>query len=256
VRASANKASAKSALIRPSGTFSRKREKGVVPPANEELCMDPDYWHQRWQQNQTGFHQDQVTPLLQKHWPALDLPPASRIFVPLCGKTLDMVWFAAQGHRVLGVELSRLAIEQFFAEHRLTPETHDSPLGRHYRAGTIEIIHGDAFALDQQTLADCNAVHDRAALIALPSDMRRRYVHELYARLPTGCRGLLITLEYPPHEKQGPPFTVPEPEVRELYGRDWSIEVLERRAILDKQPAFAEEGVTALDTVVYRLTRH
>ena len=71
----------------------------------------------------------------------------------------------------------------------------------------------------------------------------------------SGCRGLLITLEYPQHEKQGPPFSVPEAEVRELYGRDWDIDVLERRDILAQQPAFIEEGVTALETVVYRLMR-
>ena len=81
-------------------------------------------------------------------------------------------------------------------------------------------------------------------------------MHELYARLPTDCRGLLITLEYPPHEKQGPPFTVPEAEVLERYGRDWGIEVLERRDILAQQPAFVADGVSALDTVVYRLRRH
>lgn len=218
--------------------------------------MHPDYWHQRWLENRTGFHQDRVTPLLQKHWPALQLPPASRVFVPLCGKSLDMAWLAAQGHQVLGVELSGLAIEEFFAAHGLVPETRDSPSGRHYRAGDIEIIRGDAFALDPQVLAGCHGVHDRAALIALPAEMRRRYVGELHARLPAGCRGLLITLEYPPHEKAGPPFTVPEAEVRELYGPDWHVDVLERRAILDSQPTFSEEGVTALDTVVYRLVRN
>ena len=77
----------------------------------------------------------------------------------------------------------------------------------------------------------------------------------MYALLPAGCRGLLMTLEYPQHEKQGPPFSVPESEVRELYARDWHVEVLERRDILAQQPSFVAEGVTALDTVVYRLVR-
>ncbi len=104
-------------------------------------------------------------------------------------------------------------------------------------------------------LADCAAVYDRAALIALPPLRRRRYVRELHALLPAGCRALLITLEYPPHEKQGPPFAVPEAEVRELYGRDWQVETLERRDILAQQPGFVAEGVSALETVVYRLSR-
>lgn len=217
--------------------------------------MHPDYWLQRWQQKQIGFHQDRPTPLMLKHWPALGLAPGARVFVPLAGKSLDMLWLASQGYRVLGVELSRTAVEAFFDENGLRCSVTASRYGHHYRSDGIELICGDAFALDEAALHDCAAVFDRAALIALPPDMRRRYVHELYARLPTGCAGLLITLEYPPHEKQGPPFTVPEAEVRALYGRDWEVEVLERRAILDQQPKFVEEGVTALDTVVYRLRR-
>lgn len=217
--------------------------------------MQPDFWHDRWQQNLIGFHQDTPTPLLQKHWPAVGAPPGSRVFVPLAGKTLDMPWLAAQGHRVLGVELSPLAVTQFFDALGVTPDISETRYGRHHRAGPIELICGDAFALDAELLADCAAVYDRAALIALPPELRARYVDTLYARLPAGCRGLLITLEYPPHEKAGPPFSVDEPEVRERYGRGWDVSLLERRDILATQQGFIDEGVTSLDTVVYRLTR-
>ncbi len=217
--------------------------------------MQPDFWHQRWQDNQIGFHQDKPTPLLVKHWPAIGMPVGAKIFVPLAGKSLDMVWFASQGYRVLGVELSTLAIRQFIAEHGVVPEVRESKYGTHYLAGAIEVICGDVFSLDAQALADCSVVFDRAALIALPPDLRRRYVRELYSLLPQGCRGLLITLEYPEGEKNGPPFSVSESEVRDLYGPDWDVEVLERRDILAQQPAFIAEGVTRLDTVVYRLQR-
>lgn len=217
--------------------------------------MHPDFWRQRWHDNQIGFHQDKPTPLMLKHWPSLALPRGSRVFVPLAGKSLDMLWLASQGHRVLGVEIEPLAVEQFFSENGLVPTIRESRHGRHYASDEIELICGDAFALDAEVLAGCTAVFDRAALIALPPDMRRRYVHGLYAQLPAGCRGLLITLEYPPHEKQGPPFTVPESEALELYGRDWDIAVLERRDILAQQPAFVADGVTSLETVVYRLHR-
>lgn len=215
--------------------------------------MQPDFWHQRWRDKQIGFHQDKPTPLLLKHWPSLQVAAGSRVFVPLAGKTLDMVWFAAQGLRVLGVELSRIAVEEFFDEHGLEPEVSESTYGVHYRAGGIELICGDAFALDAAVLADCTAVFDRAALIALPAPLRRRYVDEVYPRLPAGCRGLVITLEYPQHEKDGPPFSVGEDEVRELYGRAWNVTTLERRDILAQQPKFVEEGVSALDTAVYRI---
>lgn len=97
--------------------------------------MDADFWHQRWQDNQIGFHQDQPTPLMQKHWPSIGAPPGCRVFVPLAGKSRDMLWLAAQGHRVLGVELSQLAVEQFFAEHGLQPRIDETRYGRHYRAG-------------------------------------------------------------------------------------------------------------------------
>ncbi|GAB3091101.1 thiopurine S-methyltransferase [Lysobacter terrae] len=217
--------------------------------------MQPDFWLQRWRDNQIGFHQDKPTPLLLKHWPAIGMPVGATVFVPLAGKSLDMVWFASEGYRVFGVELSPLAIKQFISEHGVVPEVRESKYGTHYIAGSVEIVQGDAFALDAQALQDCSVVFDRAALIALPPELRRRYVDEVYARLPQGCRGLLITLEYPQGEKQGPPFSVTEAEVRELYEPQWHVEVLERRDILAQQPAFIEEGVTALDTVVYRLIR-
>lgn len=215
----------------------------------------PDFWHQRWRDGRIGFHQDRVTPVLQRHWPALDLPSGSRVFVPLAGKSLDMAWLAAQGHRVLGVELSRLAIGQFFAAHALEPSIRESRYGTHFSAGDVEIICGDAFSLDAAALADCAGVFDRAALIALPTTLRENYAHRLYANLPTGCRGLLITLEYPQHEKAGPPFSVDEAEVRALYARDWQVATLERNDILASQPQFVAEGVSALETVAYRLDR-
>ena len=217
--------------------------------------MNPDFWHDRWHEGRIGFHQDAVTPWLPKLWPALALPAGSRVFVPLAGKSLDLLWLRAQGHRVLGVELSRLAVEQFFAEHGLIPTTRESRYGINHIADGIELICGDAFALDAEALADCEAVFDRAALIALPPALRQRYVGELYAALPRGCRGLLVTLEYPQAEKAGPPFSVDEPEVRALYQRDWTAAVLERADILASHPGFIAEGVTALATVANRLDR-
>lgn len=216
--------------------------------------MNPDFWHQRWADNQIGFHQSAPTPLLLKHWPSLGVAANATVFVPLCGKSLDMVWLASQGHRVLGVELSQLAVEQFFAEHHLTPETDASRYGTHYSAGGIEIICGDAFALDEAVLAECTAVFDRAAMIALPPPLRMRYADELYARLPAGCRGLLVTLEYPQAEREGPPFAIAEAEVRERYAATWDIALLERRPIPPDHPGYVG-GVSMLDTAVYGLLR-
>ena len=216
--------------------------------------MNPDFWHQRWNEDRIGFHQSAPTPLLVKHWPTLGVEAGAKVFVPLSGKSLDMAWLAAQGYQVLGVELSQLAVEQFFDEHGLIPEIEDSRYGRHYQAGGIELICGDAFALDEAVLADCTAVVDRAALIALPPELRQRYAGELYTRLPTGCAGLLVTLEYPQHEKDGPPFAVQADEVHTLFGAAWTITQLERVPIPPDHPG-SVDGVSEAATVVFSLRR-
>ena len=217
--------------------------------------MHPDYWHARWNEGRTGFNQPGGNPLLQRHWATLDLPADSQVFVPLAGKSPDLLWLAARGHRVLAVELSPLAIEQFFAEHGIEPEVTRSRHGVHHRAGAIEMICGDVFDLDREVLSGCTAFYDRAALIALPEPLRRRYADEVYAALPPHCRGLLVSLEYPAAELDGPPFAVDEIEVQRLFQRDWALEVLERQDILANQPAFQAQGLTSMLNIAYALQR-
>lgn len=217
--------------------------------------MDTGYWRQRWAEGRTGWHQDAPTPLLLEHWSRLGVAPGARVFVPLAGKSHDMQWLAAQGYRVLGVELSPLAVEQFFSERGVSPRVSTSRYGVHHEAGGIELICGDAFELDTAALADCHAAFDRAALVALPPPLRARYADELYRKLPAGCRALLLTLEYPQHEKAGPPFSVDETEVRTLFAGGWSIDRLHRRDILATQPSFVADGVTRLAAAVYRMER-
>lgn len=215
--------------------------------------MEPDYWQQRWAEGRIGWHRPEVNALLRRHWPTLALPPDSRVFVPLCGKSEDMAWLAAQGHRVLGVELSREACAAFFAEHGLVPEVSAHGHFQRYRSERVELLAGDAFDLVAHDLADCSACYDRAALIALPTSMRQRYVEQVLGKLPAGCHALLVTLEYPPHEKAGPPFSIDAAEVARLFALLWQVETLERRDILAREPSFQAEGVTRLETVAYRL---
>lgn len=222
--------------------------------------MDTEYWLQRWREGRTGWHHQEVMPLLEKHWPALGVPAGSRVLVPLCGKTLDMVWLSQQGLRVLGIDVSPIAVESFLAENHFHARTSTTPNGVHYAVtnppgGSIEIVNGDLFAVDPAMLATCNAFYDRAATIALPKATRERMAREVYAKLPAGSRGLLIVLDYPQHEKDGPPFSVDETEVHRLFESDCDIQQLERRDILAAQPSFSEQGVTALHTAVYRLER-
>lgn len=217
--------------------------------------MDASFWLDTWRAGRTAFHRSEVMPLLEQHWPSLRVPEGTQVLVPLAGKTLDMAWLAAQGLRVLGVELSPLAVEAFFAEHRLAPQRHRSTQGEHYVAGDIEIIQGDIFNLDAGTLAGCGAIYDRAALIALPGSMRERYARSVYSRLSAGCRGLLITLDYPPGDMDGPPFPVPPAEVRRLLEPGWRVETLEHRDAHVMEPGLAARGATALTTDVFRLQR-
>ncbi|NYT43917.1 thiopurine S-methyltransferase [Alcaligenaceae bacterium] len=217
--------------------------------------MEADFWLERWRDGRTHFHQNRITPLLQKYWPTLALPADAKVFVPLCGKSLDMLWIAEQGHYVLGSELSQLAVEQFFDENKLRPTTHDSAAGRHYTAGNIEIICGDIFDLDAATLAGCMGAYDRAALVALPQDMRQRYVDHVYAQLAPKYRGLLLTLDYEQEQMDGPPFAVGDAQVQSLYAQHTDASLIDRRGILDKEPKFAERGLTRLDTLVYTLSR-
>lgn len=217
--------------------------------------MEPDFWLERWREGSTHFHQSRVTPLLQKYWPTLELPAGCKVLVPLCGKSLDMLWLAEQGFQVLGIELSPLAVEQFFAENQLEASAHESPMGRHFVSGNIEIICGDIFNMDATTLDACLGVYDRAALVALPADLRARYADFVYGQLSAQYRGLLLTLDYPQDQMPGPPFSVDDAQVQALYAPHSSATLLSRRDILEKEPKFAQRGVTRMDTLVYRLER-
>lgn len=178
--------------------------------------METQFWLDKWKEDDLGFHQTQVNKTLAEHFAALEIPKGSRIFVPLCGKTLDMVWLLKQGYQVVGIELSPIAIEDFFKEIGVTPEvTKVGPLTR-YSAKDIDLYVGDIFNLDQNILGDVNAVYDRAALVALPDNMRRRYAPHI-ATITGKAPQFLLCFEYDQSLMSGPPFSIETPIVRELY---------------------------------------
>lgn len=216
--------------------------------------MDEAFWQRRWARNEIGFHLSEVNPYLRRHWSCLDLAPGARVLVPLCGKSLDMAWLADQGFAVLGVELSERAVEDFFAEHGLVAEVSVHGPFKLYRSGSFEIFCGDFFALSRADVAGCEALYDRAALIALPEDMRRRYVEHLLSILPSSCTGLLITLDYPQDQMAGPPFAVGEAEIHRSFSARWNVKVLERANVLDESNwKFLQRGVTRLEESCYQL---
>jgi thiopurine S-methyltransferase len=227
---------------------------------SEARTMEAEYWLQRWREGRTGWHRDAPMPLLTQHWPELAVPPGTRVLVPLCGKSLDMLWLSQQGFEVLGVDLSPLAVETFLREHRLHARTLETAGGTRHDildppGAAISIINGDVFGLASDELAACGAFYDRAASIALPAALRTRLAREVYGKLPPDARGLLITLDYPEGEMQGPPFSVDDAETHRLFDADWHVRQIELRDILASQPSFSENGVTALHTGVYALTR-
>ncbi|MGY2289624.1 thiopurine S-methyltransferase [Pseudomonas sp. SDO528_S397] len=217
--------------------------------------MEHVFWHERWARNQTGFHLSEVNPYLSRHWPALGLPRGAQVLVPLCGKSLDLSWLAAQGYRVMGVELSQKAAEAFFSEQGQVPQVDQRGPFKVFQAGAIEIWCGDFFALDAQSVAGCSGFYDRAALIALPPSMRERYAAQVNALVVPGSRGLLITLDYDQAQKVGPPFAVTDPEVQRLLGAHWQLEVLEQPDVLGESWKFVQEGVTRLDERVYQVVK-
>lgn len=216
--------------------------------------MQPEFWHKKWASNQIGFHLPEVNPYLQRHWPELSMPATARVLVPLCGKSLDLAWLAGRGHQVLGVELSEKAIEDFFNEHQIQPQISEKGAFKVYRSDAIELWCGDFFALTASDVADCVALYDRAALIALPAPMRERYAAHLQQILPQGVQGVLITLDYDQAQIPGPPFAVGDDEVKRLLGDRWQVQALEERDVLGESWKFLQAGVTRLEERVYRVS--
>lgn len=212
--------------------------------------MDAHFWHERWQRGEIGFHKSRANPLLVRWWPQLHLLPGSEVWVPLCGKSLDLLWLRDHGHAVMGVELSRSALEDFSQENELVlswrrQEPFDLAVGP-----GIRLYAGDFFAISRAQVQGIAAVYDRAALIALPPDMRASYVAHMREVLPETWQILLVTLDYPQAERSGPPFSVPDAEVRELFA-GCDIALLDDQDVLDDHAVFRQQGMTRLHERVY-----
>ncbi len=189
--------------------------------------MEASFWHNRWQTNQTGWHESTVNPLLIAHFPSLNLPSGRRVFVPLCGKSLDLGWLLSQGYAVVGAELSELAVTQLFAELGIASSI--SAVGKHklFRGEKIDIFVGDLFDLSREILGPVNAVYDRAALVALPEAMRVQYTAHLKA-FTAFAPQLVIGYEYDQTKAPGPPFSVTPDELHRHYRDDYTLTPLVR----------------------------
>ena len=201
--------------------------------------MNSKFWQQRWQEGRIGFHQSDVNPELIKHFSNLALPAGSQVLVPLCGKSVDMVWLAHAGYDVVGIELVESAVQAFFAEQNIMPtitefiSAADGSTLKRYQgqlAGqTITLWVADIFALSPTAIGGIAAVYDRAALIALPETMRADYSTQII-KLSNNAPQLLITLNYEQSKKDGPPFSISREQLQQYYDANYKIIELESQS--------------------------
>lgn len=187
--------------------------------------MDASFWHQRWEKNEIAFHQSKANPLLVEYFHELSLAKGSRIFVPLCGKTLDISWLLSNGYRVAGAELSKVAIEQLFMELGVQPKISGVGEVDQWSANNIDIFVGDIFALSRKILGPVDAVYDRAALVAFPEEMRNRYTAHL-TEMTDKAPQLLICYDYDQRLMEGPPFSVSNEEVKRYYTVNYDLTLI------------------------------
>ncbi len=218
--------------------------------------MEAKFWLERWVNRQIGWHQADFNPWLVKYWPTFGLPEGASVFVPLCGKSLDMLWLKAAGHRVFGVELSELAIEEFFGEAKIGFEIianlHELP---RYRGDVFNIYCGDYLEISTPQVGLPLGTYDRGGLVALPPEQRAIYADHLQRVMPDGGQMLLLTFEYDQDQVGGPPFNVPQAEVQALYGDRCRVELLETGTTDVVPPHFTEAGVTSALEGVYHITK-
>ncbi len=217
--------------------------------------MEKEFWEGSWKRGDIGFHRSEVHPFLPRFFERLGLAPGERIFVPLCGKSLDMLWLRGKQLEVLGVELSPLAVRTFLEENGLSAGEERAGSFERFSARGITLLCGDLFELGAGDLAGVRAVYDRASLVALPPSLRRRYAAHLAALVPTGGRVLLVSYDYDQAETEGPPFAVPPSEIIELFGGAFRVEFLAGEDALAQHRKLQAKGVTRLQEFACLLER-
>lgn len=216
--------------------------------------MDEKFWLNRWQDKLTPWHRADVNHYLEKYFDRLAIGDGDEVLVPLCGKSVDMRWLARRGCRVTGVELAEIAVREFFTEQGIAAVARRDAAFDVLEGEGIRLLCGDFFALTKDHTTDVTAVYDRAALIALPVEMRARYADHLLGLLAPETPILLLTFEYPAHEIDGPPFSVDDAEVRRLFSGARRVEHLESVDRLADEARLAERGVTQLEEHAFLLS--
>ena len=210
-----------------------------------------EYWHNRWDKEQTGWHRAIYNDLLLKHWPSINAPSGGQVIVPLCGKSLDMLWLAEQGYNVVGLEMVEQAVQAFFEENKL--ETVSNEIGKHikYSSPQFTIFQGDLFDLEAGVV-QADAWYDRAAMVALPNSLREDYVKQICQQTKPGASGLLITFAYPQEQMDGPPFALHDEDVVRFFADGFEVECLEKIDLEDEK----DRGLSNVTSTVFKITRN
>lgn len=199
-------------------------------------------WEARWKEGRIAFHEGKPNTLLERH--VTRLGQRRRVLVPLCGKSEDLAFLAAKGHQVVGIELVEEGVQAFFREHGLHPEISEREGVKVYSTGPITLLSGDVFACTKEIVGPVDALYDRAALVALPAEVRSRYVSHLRSLLAPVSKAIAIIIDYDQEKVSPPPFAVSEAELRELFSGS-TLERLEDRPF--EGARFREAGVPATE---------
>jgi thiopurine S-methyltransferase len=214
------------------------------------------FWLQRWQEGDVGWHHQEINPHLLSFWHRLGIEPDSRVFVPLCGKSRDMIWLAQQGYSIVGVEISEIAVEEFLSEQGLTANSSNLGPFKLFQAEDYQLMCGDLFQLKPHHIKQIDAVYDRASLVALDASYRQAYAALLADILPAGCSVLLVSMDYPQDEMNGPPYAVTDKEVHELFAANFKVNHLHSLDLLKDTQRYSDKGLSRLSEHIYMLQKN
>jgi len=214
------------------------------------MTINNEFWQKKWKDGIIGFHKKSVNEKLSGFFAQIKDESTKRVYVPLCGKSVDMIWLAREGMEVIGSEISGLAIQQFFQENKISFEQNQ----RRFSSEQIVIENDDFFHFDPRELGTIDAIYDRAAMVAMPSERHADYAQRLLKILRPGGSILLVTFTYKQNQMSGPPFSVTEQSVLQHF-KPAKITELFHQSILEKEPKFQSRGLDSLTETVWRIQK-
>lgn len=193
------------------------------------------------------YHRKNYTAkLVQYHDRLVQGKKNSRVFVPLCGKSLDLIYLSEQGHEVIGLEYSKIAVNDFFEENNLAynkEQCEGSPFVKYAaKDKNITIYQGDLFDFSQEVCGSgsIDAVWDRGSFVAINVSSRDKYVELMSSLVKPSGRILMEIVKYHDPDYYGPPRIILEQDLKSYFKR-FTVEVSEYE-LFDPQPSYYKRG--------------